>query len=416
MALIVTILTWWLTLAAAVVAVPALVVLVETIAAAFGGRDDPEPEGGRPPLAVVIPAHDEAAIIARTLESVRAQLDGRDRLVVVADNCSDSTADEARRAGAEVVERIDAERRGKGYALARGLEAVREDPRPIVVVLDADCELSTACLDRLARRAATTKRPVQAVYLMDPPANPTAGDRVSALAVRFKNLVRPLGLDRMGLGVLLTGSGMSFPIETLEGVDLATGDLVEDMGLGIELARRGRTPTLCPGARVSSRLPGADASRRSQRTRWEHGHLATLVRHGPRLIAEGIMRGRARLITLGLEVCVPPTSLLVLGTAALVGVGLAWTALTWRAAPLAIALEASLMIAGAFAIGWWRFGRDVLPARDLPAVGVYALRKIPIYAAAIVARQRTWVRTARDEAVTDEPPPRPDADPPTCTR
>lgn len=385
-----------LTLAAAAVAVPTLVLAIETIVAAWPGGTPEDPAGERPGVAVVIPAHDEGGTIGRTVEAVRGQLAEGDRLIVVADNCTDATATEARAAGAEVVERADAERRGKGYALAFGLGAVRADPRAVVIVLDADCDPGEGCIEVLARQAASTGRPAQAVYLMDPPADPTPGDRVSALAVRFKNLIRPRGLHRLGLGVLLTGSGMAFPIDTLEGVDLATGDLVEDMALGVELARLGRVPALCERAVVTSRLPGVNAARVSQRTRWEHGHLASIVRHGPRLVIDGVTRGKPALIGLGLEICVPPVSLLAIAVVAMAGVSLVWALFTWHVVPLAIAFESGVLLAVAFGVGWWRFGSAVLPAGELPAVVMYVVRKVPIYVRALLDREKTWVRTARD--------------------
>ena len=66
------------------------------------------PLGLRPRIAVLIPAHDEQLVIGTTLASVTRQLAAGDRLVVVADNCSDRTAEVARQCRAEVTERTDA--------------------------------------------------------------------------------------------------------------------------------------------------------------------------------------------------------------------------------------------------------------------------------------------------------------------
>src|ERR1700722_7168764 len=69
---------------------------------------------------VIVPAHNEVAVIERTVASLK-KIDwpaGRFRVWVVADNCNDSTADLARAAGAHVLERHDLVLRGKGYALA----------------------------------------------------------------------------------------------------------------------------------------------------------------------------------------------------------------------------------------------------------------------------------------------------------
>ncbi len=70
-------------------------------------------------LAIIIPAHDEAAGIARTVDNLLAiaRADGAADVYVIADNCSDDTAVIARAHGAQVLERNDLSRRGKGYAL-----------------------------------------------------------------------------------------------------------------------------------------------------------------------------------------------------------------------------------------------------------------------------------------------------------
>src|SRR5262245_29752724 len=69
-------------------------------------RGDPSRCGA---LAVIVPAHDEEKQIARCVKSVLAceQPPNGVRIVVVADNCADRTADRARAAGAEVIERFD---------------------------------------------------------------------------------------------------------------------------------------------------------------------------------------------------------------------------------------------------------------------------------------------------------------------
>src|SRR5262245_53083259 len=83
----------------------------------------PAPAGSRVRFLVrfggVVPAHDEESGIARTVRNLLAMDWPKDafRVLVVADNCHDQTAQRARDAGALVIERFDGDRRGKGYAL-----------------------------------------------------------------------------------------------------------------------------------------------------------------------------------------------------------------------------------------------------------------------------------------------------------
>src|SRR5271154_497909 len=101
--------------------------------------------GSFPPnrLAVIIPAHNEEFLIARCVESLRASaVDTSTRIVAIAHNCSDRTAERARYAGAEVVVYDDPQARGKGFALMRGFEHVFASAPDAVLVVDADSIVS----------------------------------------------------------------------------------------------------------------------------------------------------------------------------------------------------------------------------------------------------------------------------------
>src|SRR5947207_6900556 len=128
-----------------------------------------------------------------------------------------------------------------------------------------------------------------------------------------KNLVRPLGLDRLGLPVPLTGTGMALPRSVLRHVSLASGNLVEDMQLGLDLALAGCAPKLCLDAQVIGRLPSDTQAALGQRRRWEHGHLRTILVQVPRLLCLGLVRLRPAAWAMALDLIVPPLShLLVL--------------------------------------------------------------------------------------------------------
>ena len=135
-------------------------------------------------LAVLIPAHNEAAVIASTVRDLRDQIGPHDRLLVVADNCVDETAELARAAGAEAAERFDASRRGKGFALAYGVQvlAAAGDPPDIVVMVDADCRLLPGTVRRLANAVVAWGAPVQASFLVLPPDPVSTADRAAAFA------------------------------------------------------------------------------------------------------------------------------------------------------------------------------------------------------------------------------------------
>jgi hypothetical protein len=358
-------------------------------------------------LAVLVPAHDEAEGIAATVAGLRAQLRPGDRLLVVADNCTDDTAARAARAGAQVTERTDPLRRGKGHALAHGLAGLGQGGAPalaspeqggapaLVAIVDADCTLSPGALDHLRATCAATGRPVQALYLMDRPDGvDTPGLRIAQFAWRVKNQLRPRAGLRLGVPCGLFGTGMVFPWADLQGVPLASGHLAEDMELWAELVLRDRAPRFCEAAVVRSSFPVGDAAQRRQRARWEQGHLQVMASHVPRLLGAALRQRRWAPLGAALDVAVPPLSLLLAGVAA-------WALLAAGAAALgvpgaAVALWAGLWLAGGTVVTlWWKVGRGIVGPADLLAVPGYALRKLPVYLDLLRGRSVAWVRTAR---------------------
>ena len=201
----------------------------------------------------------------------------KNRVVVIADNCQDRTAEIARVAGATVIERHNSDLKGKGYALDYGLNFLENDPPDVVIFVDADCYVESNAIDILVAQAISTGKPVQASYLMGTPPNPRYKDLISTFAFKVKNLVRFEGLKRLGLPCLLTGTGMAFPWKVIRSIDLASGHITEDMKLGMDLTLAGYEPVFCSQAIVKGYLPSNDKTATKQRTRWEHGHLQTLL-------------------------------------------------------------------------------------------------------------------------------------------
>jgi cellulose synthase/poly-beta-1,6-N-acetylglucosamine synthase-like glycosyltransferase len=348
-----------------------------------------------PRIAVLIPAQNEAAGIAATLATIMAQVRAHDRVVVIADNCCDNTAEVARALGAEVIERGDVMRTGKSYALDFGLRHLELDPPQVVLVVDADAVVAPDALAMLARATWERQQPVQGVNLCDPPAAPTPNDVLSAFAIMVKNLVRPLGLARLGLPCLLTGCGMAFPWAIARSTNFANGKLAEDLWLSVELARSGYMTTFCAESFFGSRLPKAKHEARRQRTRWEHGHLETLSQV-PRLLYEAVRFRRWELLSLALELGVPPLSLLVMLWFSALFVMTSATAFGFAALLAAILFGVGILLISIIGGVWWKFGRARFPLRALLFAPLYALSKIPLYFRFWRARETIWIRAERD--------------------
>lgn len=385
-------------LVALTVALPLVVFAVECLASLPPSRRRlMDAKGGRPRCGVLIPAHDEEQGIGRTIALVRAQLGPEDRLLVVADNCLDGTAAVARSMGAEVLVRVSDDRRGKGYALAAGIEHLLSvDPPEVVLVLDADSVPGPGLLEELGREAARTGRPVQSRYLFELPPNPSARDRISALAILFKNRIRLLGLGRLSGASHITGTGFAVPTALARPEFFASGHLTEDMELGLRLAGLGYPPIYRDDVQVTGVLPSGVRAATSQRTRWEHGHLSLLVKRGPNLLFRGLATLRWAPIALALDLLVPPLSLLFLmAGAAVVGAVLVLIFDSYRA-PLTIILGATTLAVVSFLLAWARYGRGVVSLGELVRIPLYVLWKIPLYFRFLIKPQTKWVRTERD--------------------
>lgn len=348
-------------------------------------------------IAVLIPAHNEGAGIKPTIEDVNRQLRSGDRLLVVADNCTDDTAKVARESGAEVSVRNDETKIGKGYALAWGVEHLAVDPPDILIVIDADCRVADGTIPKLAERCSALKHPVQALYLMTAVPGSAVNQQVAQFAWRVKNLVRPLGLYSLGLPCQLMGTGMAFPWKLIKSANLSSGFIVEDLKLGLELAAQGHPPCFCPSAIVTSTFPTSEVGSRAQRQRWEQGHLSLILAAAPKLIYKATKQKDIRLLALAFDLLVPPLSLLVsilitatLGTAILAIAG---------ASPIPLFLfgVSLLLVAVAVLLAWIKYGQNDLTMSDFLLIIPYLIRKLGLYIALLAGRKASrWIRADRN--------------------
>jgi cellulose synthase/poly-beta-1,6-N-acetylglucosamine synthase-like glycosyltransferase len=373
-------------LLAGVASFPLLVLTMETLA---GLRTPKSPDASdlAPRTTVIVPAHDEEAGIAHTIAAINPS---GFAMLVVADNCTDATAAIARAAGAQVVERSDATHRGKGHALAFARTALSDDPPDVVIIMDADCVPVGDALTRLATRVAQTDRAVQARNELDTRADDPPMTRISNFAFSLKNVVRQRGLMRIAGTCVLTGTGMAFPWGQFSDAPLATADSVEDLAIGLALVRAGQLPLYADDARVTS-PPASGMAAVTQRTRWEHGFMATASQSAPQML----MRAQWPSFWLGLHLLVPPLAL-AFGLAMLAFLVVFALGFASSFVPAA-ALATILAVAGLSVLaGWHAVGRAILPLGTLIRVPLYIAWKLPIYLKLARGADRRWTRTERD--------------------
>ncbi len=398
----VSLVSYILVVFAVVLSIPVTIFVAEILAALASPRGKASPDSNqnlRRRVAIVVPAHNESLNILPTIEDIKAQLRAGDRLLVVADNCSDDTAHVASAAGAETIERFDLTRVGKGYALDFGLKHLSLDPPAIVIVIDADCRIETGAIECLTLDCATTGRPVQALDLMIASDNTVINHRVAEFAWRIKNWVRPLGLRSLNLPCQLMGSGMAFPWHVIRVAKTANSSIVEDLRLGLELTELRSSPTFCPSACVWSKFPLSVEGSKTQRKRWEAGHISLILTTVPHFVYVAIARRNLDLLVLTLDMAIPPLSLLVILLAVMTSV--AGIAATFGASSAALLILGACILAFTLAIflAWLKYGRDILPLSEANAVASYVFAKLPIYRHLLSSRtSSSWIRTDRKKS------------------
>jgi cellulose synthase/poly-beta-1,6-N-acetylglucosamine synthase-like glycosyltransferase len=246
-------------------------------------------------LAVIVPAHNEELLVARTIESLRASAAASGtRIILIAHNSSDETAARAAEAGAEVLVYNDPEARGKGFALRHGFDYVFSHDADAALVIDADSTVSPNLIDVVREALAGGADAVQCRYDMNVAGDRTRG-RLAALALRGFNLVRPAGRQRLGLSSAILGNGFAVRKSVFRDTPYNALSLVEDLEYHIHLVMAGKRVEFLEQATVSAELPETPAGEATQRSRWEGGRIGA-ARQWMAPLAKQVLRGRLRLL------------------------------------------------------------------------------------------------------------------------
>jgi len=341
-------------------------------------------------LAIVIPAHDEAASIVRCVRSIAActRPDSVEtETIVVADNCSDATADLARGSGARVLVRSDSVRRGKGFALKFAFKTLLDEGFDAVFIVDADSVVDTNLLLEIVRPFRAGADGVQVRYVV---LNSDASlrTRLMNVALMAFNVLRARGRERMGVSVGIFGNGFGLSRAALEAVPYDANSLVEDLEYHLQLVRAGRRIVFVDRTRVRAEMPAGGRGASTQRARWEGGRLRTAVQNLPGLFA-GVITGKLRLLEPALELLLLPLAFHVtlLGLAALMPFALMRIYALFALALVAIHVVAGILVGG----GDWRDFAALLCA---PFYVLWKLAALPrtLQSARSAA---PWVRTDR---------------------
>jgi cellulose synthase/poly-beta-1,6-N-acetylglucosamine synthase-like glycosyltransferase len=257
-------------------------------------------------LAIVIPAHNEAALIGRCVASMAASAASLENceIVVVADNCTDATAALAAGAGARVLVRQDAERRGKGYALRFAFDQLQAEGFDAFLVLDADSVVSPNLVRATIERLQAGASAVQCRYRILTPSASVRSQLMDTAFLAF-NVLRPRGRSGWGVSAGILGNGFAVHREALQKAAYNAASIVEDLEYHLSLVAASKHVEFINEATVYGAVPSAERACRVQRSRWEGGRLRMAREWVPRLAA-GIASGKWRLTEPLLELLTLP--------------------------------------------------------------------------------------------------------------
>jgi cellulose synthase/poly-beta-1,6-N-acetylglucosamine synthase-like glycosyltransferase len=381
-----------------VLAVTALVPCVCLLGATLlsGRRQPPSCPSRRLRFDVIVPAHNEAAVIARTVASLRKLDWPADlfRILVVADNCSDTTASIARSAGAEVLERVNLEFRGKGYALAHAFAISRQQGRAdAVVVIDADSVATANLLEAFAARLERGAHAVQAHYgVLNP--HDSWRTRLMTIATASVHTVRSRARGRLGVSCGIHGNGWCVTHQLLERVPYRAFSLTEDLEYGIALGLAGFRVEYADEAHSDADMVSGEQIAGKQHQRWEDGRFQLIRTKTLPLFKAAILRRDAVCFDLAIDLIVLPLSYVVLNVAAVIL--LAVLACWWEpslSAWIWVGLGYALCLVVYVMRGWQLSGMGAQGLLDLVRAPGYVIWKILLM---LRRRSSGWVRTDRE--------------------
>lgn len=369
---------------------------------------------------VVIPAHNEEDVISATLQSLAA-VQPPLPVVVIADNCTDRTAQLARDAGASVIERQNKDERGKGFALAYAFDLLMNESRnggaiagsgaDAYIVVDADTQVQPDFAVRLLAELPDDPAVPAAVQGRYGVMNGADGWRAALMSAAFDlvNHVRLLAIDHAGGCLGLKGNGMAFTRGCLAQFPMTGRSVTEDLDYAMDLMQHGGIRVqYAPHAFVCAQMPVTGEQARSQRQRWEGGRYRVVRSRAPQLLKAVVKTGDFRFIGAMFELLQPPLAEQVAGCVGICSLALLCSMLGSPFAGLAL-IAAGFSVVSILLyvfLGLGLAGAKKETFKALAFAPIYIVWKLVLYAIGIVSGRRTgkadtggadaeWVRTSR---------------------
>ena len=240
-------------------------------------------------FALVVSAHNEEVVIGNLVDSMKNINYPEESygIFVIADNCTDNTAEIARQHGAQVYERFNDELKGKGYALDWMFEKIYEMDYDAISVFDADNIVHPEYLNQMNKQFNKGYKAVQG-YIDTK--NPYDSWISLSYAISFWSINRTFQYARYTLGMCcqLCGTGFAVSTEVLKDIGWGATCLAEDMEFTMKLTLNNIKVGWAHDAIVYDEKPLTFSQSYKQRVRWMQGHADVLSRFFGKLIKKGV--------------------------------------------------------------------------------------------------------------------------------
>ena len=234
----------------------------------------------------IIPAHNEEAVVANLIESLKNQNYNKELydIYVIADNCTDNTAKVAKKAGAIVYERFDETKKTKGYALNWFLQQkIKENADyDAFFVFDADNIVDENFIKNMNKKLCQGEDVVQGYRDIK---NPTDSWISAGYAIFYWTMHRFYHLARYNLGLspLLNGTGFMVKFDIIKPNGWDTETLTEDIEFSLKRIVKGKRLGWATDAIVYDEQPVGFKQSWSQRSRWTVGHIQCIQKYTKQL-------------------------------------------------------------------------------------------------------------------------------------
>ncbi len=245
-------------------------------------------------FAIFIPAHNEGQVIDNIVNNLNLMNYPKDLydVFVIADNCVDNTADVARLAGANVLERFSTVGRGKGYALQWAFQEVlykENSDYDVAVIFDADNLVNKAFLKEMNNKLCAGAKVVQG-YIDSKNPNDTWITASYSIAFWSSNRLFQNARYYLGLSCEIGGTGFCMDVNVLKEIGWNATSLVEDLEFTMKLNMAGHRVTWANEAVIYDEKPLTLAASWKQRRRWMQGFADVCSRYFFKLIKAGLVK------------------------------------------------------------------------------------------------------------------------------